>query len=126
VVSAIRATGADAATAQPLVATLRDLGMPLYFCQPPTGYSDKAEAWVNTGALLNRMNFAVALTGGRVRGLQLPADTLGREAAAAQAALVSTALAGEISETTAATVAKAAAAPQALALVLGSPEFQRR
>ena len=32
--------------------------MPLYGCQPPTGYADRAEAWVNTGALLNRMNFA--------------------------------------------------------------------
>ena len=31
---------------------LRDLGMPLYMCQPPTGYADRADAWVNTGALL--------------------------------------------------------------------------
>ncbi len=38
--------------------------MPLYGCQPPTGYADRADAWVNTGALLNRMNFAVTLTRG--------------------------------------------------------------
>ncbi len=49
----------------PLVQAVRNLGMPLYGCQPPTGYADKAEAWVNSGALLNRMNFAVALTSGR-------------------------------------------------------------
>ena len=35
--------------------------MPLYMCQPPTGYKDTADAWVNTGALVNRMNFALRL-----------------------------------------------------------------
>jgi uncharacterized protein (DUF1800 family) len=40
--------------------------------------------------------------------------------------LIASALAGELSESTAATVAKATNTPQALALVLGSPEFQRR
>ena len=65
VVSAVRGDGVETANVMPLVQALRELGMPLYSCQPPTGYSDKAEAWVNTGALLNRMNFAVALTIGR-------------------------------------------------------------
>ena len=36
------------------------MGEPLFLCQPPTGYSDKAETWVNTGALLNRLNFALS------------------------------------------------------------------
>jgi len=124
VVSAIRATGADASNALPVVQTLRDLGMPLYGCQPPTGYSDKAEAWVNTGALLNRMNFAVALASGRMRGIS-PA-TFSQSASDASASLVSVALAGDLSEATATTVAKATATPQAVALVLGSPEFQKR
>ena len=57
--AAVRATAADSANAMPLVQALRELGMPPYQCQPPTGYADRAEAWVNTGALLNRMNFAV-------------------------------------------------------------------
>ena len=35
--------------------------MPLYMCQPPTGYTDTADAWVNTGALVSRMNFALQL-----------------------------------------------------------------
>ncbi len=64
VVSSIRATGAVMATAQdalPLVRELRELGMPLYSCQPPTGYKDTADAWVNTGALVGRMNFALDL-----------------------------------------------------------------
>ena len=64
VVSAIRGSGATIVNAQPLVQTMQQLGMPLYGCQPPTGYSMTADAWVNTGALLNRMNFAVALVNG--------------------------------------------------------------
>ncbi len=119
VASAVRASGADAVNGQPLVQAMRDLGMPLYGCQPPTGYSDRAEAWVNTGALLNRMNFAVALASGRLRGItSMPGVD--------QNVIVSGALAGDISESTRATVAKATTAPQAVALVLGSPEFQRK
>ena len=37
--------------ARPLVRSLQELGMPLYQCQPPTGYKDTADAWINTGAL---------------------------------------------------------------------------
>jgi uncharacterized protein (DUF1800 family) len=129
VVSAVRATGTDMTSALPLVMAVRNLGMPLYGCQPPTGYSDKAEAWVNSGALLNRMNFAVSLTASRqergagVRPLQ---GRGGARPSVTSDALVSSALAGDLSETTAATVAQATTTSQALALVLGSPEFQRR
>jgi uncharacterized protein (DUF1800 family) len=114
VVSAVRATGAEAADAVALAQAVRTLGMPLYMCQPPTGYADRAEAWVNTGALLNRMNFAVQLVSGKLRGVQ-PGT-----ASAADA------LAQEMSATTAATIAKAAEPRQRTALTLGSPEFQRR
>ncbi len=68
VVSAARVTGTNLTTALPVVVSLRELGMPLYGCQPPTGYADRADAWVNTGALLNRMNFALSLTEGRLGG----------------------------------------------------------
>ncbi len=64
VASAVRATGANVVNPQPMVGALQALGMPLYGCQPPTGYSMTADAWVNTGALLNRMNFAVQLMAG--------------------------------------------------------------
>src|ERR1700745_3977305 len=52
----------------PLVQWTGRIGEPLYQCQPPTGYSDKADAWVNTGALLNRMNYSLALAGNRMGG----------------------------------------------------------
>ena len=45
------------------------MGMPLYFCQPPTGYDDTATTWVSAGALVSRMNFAVALGKNEIRGV---------------------------------------------------------
>jgi len=73
VASALRATNADIRSAHPLTRTLRDLGMPLFFCQPPTGYDDTAATWAASGALVSRVNFAVDLGAGRVPGLRVPA-----------------------------------------------------
>jgi hypothetical protein len=42
-------------------------------CQPPTGYDDTAVTWVSSGALVTRINFAVTLARGQLRGVQLPA-----------------------------------------------------
>jgi uncharacterized protein (DUF1800 family) len=126
VVSAVRATRADTLNAVPIVQSLRGLGMPLYMCQPPTGYPDKAEAWVNTGALLNRMNFAVALTTGRMRGARGSASLPPNAAVVSSNTVVSAVMAGDVSDSTSATAAKATTPAQAVALVLGSPDFQKR
>ena len=72
VASALRATGAEVRNALPLVKTLRDMGMPPYFCQPPTGYDETATTWVSAGALVSRMNFAVDLSKNEVRGVRVP------------------------------------------------------
>jgi uncharacterized protein (DUF1800 family) len=80
----------------------------------PTGYPDKAEAWVNTGALLNRMNFGLQLVSGRMRGVQPGTSPVGDV------------LAGDVSASTKSTIDKATDARQLAALTLGSPEFQRR
>jgi Protein of unknown function (DUF1800) len=76
VVSAVRATGAEVSEATPLARQLNTLGMALYGMQPPTGYSMKSDAWVNSSALLGRMNFSVALMSGRIKGIQVDADRL--------------------------------------------------
>jgi hypothetical protein len=68
VVSAVRASDADVINSQPLVQALVTLGMPLYGMQTPNGYSWLAEPWVSTSALVNRMNFALVLSGNRVGG----------------------------------------------------------
>ncbi len=70
-VSAARATGADVDDPTPLARRIANMGMPLYGAQPPTGYSMKGDAWVSSSALLNRMNFALALTGGRIGGVKV-------------------------------------------------------
>jgi uncharacterized protein (DUF1800 family) len=126
VASAVRATSADSTNAMPLVQTMRELGMPPYQCQPPTGYADRADAWVNTGALLSRMNFAVALTDGRLRGLRAPASLLNAPLETARDTITDQVLAGDLSSSTRTTVEKASRSSQAVALLLGSPEFQRR
>ena len=104
---------------------MRDLGMPLYFCQPPTGYKDTAEAWVNTGALINRMNFAVALAANTFRGVVVSDPLPDRNQSDAEIA-VDVFLNGDASNATRATIQRATTAAQVVALALGAPEFQRR
>src|SRR6266404_2200187 len=148
VVSTARALGADVDTPMPLVQWTGRIGEPLYHCQPPTGYADKSEAWVNTGALLNRLNFSLALAGNKVRGSRSDVGSLlGPEADGdAKAALtraVQVFLGGQTAATTVETLEKQLESPQILqaklddpvkrvdlgvvaGLVLGAPEFQRR
>jgi len=156
IVSAIRMSGGTVTNPQPLIAELRqNMGMPLYGCQPPTGYSMTADAWVNTGALLGRMNFALQLVsgpagpGGRRAGAppQPPAAGRGRGGPVAPAGravavdvttlasdttpatrdrLIELMLAGRASDTTKQTLARAETPQQLVALTLGSPEFQKR
>lgn len=65
-VSSLRALDADVRPSPALLGMLNKMGEPLYGYQAPTGYPDMAEDWVNTGALLERMNFAVALASNRI------------------------------------------------------------
>lgn len=69
VVSAVRATGADVQSSAALADVTTQLGMPLFGHQTPEGYSMKSEAWNSTAALVERMNFALALATDRVGGV---------------------------------------------------------
>jgi uncharacterized protein (DUF1800 family) len=127
VASAVRAANADVNNAQQLVQALRTLGMPLYGAQPPTGWGDTAVDWVNTGALLNRLNFAVQLASGQLRGVRVSVRELAPNTSeASRNTLVDTLLLGTVSEATRGTLAKAESPQQLIALTLGSPEFQKR
>ena len=146
VVSAVRARGADVTDATPIARQLQNLGMPLYGAQPPTGYSMKADAWVNSSALLGRMNFALALTSGKLKGVQVgnePAPTRSEDPRQTLIELENNLLAGEVSQQTHDVIsarlqdAKISrrklddpARPPNVSLIagllLGSPEFQRR
>ena len=76
VVSAVRASGAEVDDTRALAVTLNNMGMILYGMQPPTGYSMKAETWVNSSALLGRMNFALGLAAGKVKGVKVDPASL--------------------------------------------------
>jgi len=69
VVSAVRASNANIVSFLPLINALRQMGMPLYGCMPPTGYKWDASDWVRTGALVDRMNFALSLAANRLPGI---------------------------------------------------------
>ncbi len=148
VASTARALGSDVDAPTPLVQWTARIGEPLYQCLPPTGYADRAEAWVNTGALLNRLNFAIALASNRIRGTRVElAALVGTDVATNPKAAFDRAidqfLAGQVSPETRTTLERKSTDPQVLraklddpvqqvdlgvltGLVLGSPEFQRR
>jgi uncharacterized protein (DUF1800 family) len=149
VVSAVRATNADVSDAMQLARQLNNMGMPLYGMQPPTGYSMKAETWVNSSALLDRMNFSLSLLTGKVKGTSVDAMQLIRpstppaDAQATLAQLEASLLAGDVSKQTHDAVIKRLDDPQIAqrklddparqpnvgviaGLLVGSPEFQRR
>ena len=89
VVSALRATGANVHDIRGLAPRLLAMGEPVYHCEPPTGFPDHTAAWVNAGALLNRMNFGLHLALGAIRGIEvdLPALNQHREPESVDAAL---------------------------------------
>jgi len=66
--SAIRALGGDTNGSPALGQFIAKMGEPLYRYQAPTGYPDRAEQWVNTGALLQRLNFGLAVTANKIAG----------------------------------------------------------
>jgi uncharacterized protein (DUF1800 family) len=68
-VSAVRALDGHVDNAAPLAGEIGKMGEPLYQCQPPTGYRDEAQAWVNTGALVARLSFGLRLAQGKLGGV---------------------------------------------------------
>lgn len=137
VASALRATGAQAGPSRTLLQTLRQLGQVPYAASDPTGYPHTSEEWTNGGAMLNRMNFGLALASGAVDGvavdpalLRAPGDELPVEALAAallpgrsDPQLVA-AIRADAAEQSARSPRERSA--RALGLVIGSPAFQRR
>jgi len=76
VASTFRSTGTDPSPAYALVDTMRQMGMSLYQALPPTGYYITAEQWMNSVALIDRLNFAIALTSGKVNGIKFDTPKL--------------------------------------------------
>ncbi|MFZ3218191.1 MAG: DUF1800 domain-containing protein [Candidatus Acidiferrales bacterium] len=148
VASTARALDAEVTITLPLEQWVGRMGEPLYLCQPPTGYSDKAETWVNAGALLNRLNFALAFAGDKMGGATVDlnamlGDDAARDPNVALARSLQAFLDNQLAPATQATLEARLKDPQILqarlddpvkqvnegliaGLVLGTPEFQRR
>jgi uncharacterized protein (DUF1800 family) len=106
------------------------MGQPLYQYAFPTGYPEDSRKWVNSGALIARLNYALALVGGRVDDLTLAALPGGEDpqtlAAALNIALSPSTRATLLRQANQDAATEPDAARRRIALVLGSPEFQRR
>jgi uncharacterized protein (DUF1800 family) len=148
VASTARALNAEVTITLPLAQWVGRMGEPLYLCQPPTGYSDKSETWVNTGALLSRLNFALAFAGDKMGGATVDlksilGDEASRDPNATLARSVQEFLDGQVAQSTQDTLQARLKDPQIspasaddpvkevnegliVGLVLGTPEFQRR
>lgn len=70
-VSSIRALDGETNAGPAMLAMLNKLGEIPYGYQAPTGYPDSAEDWVNTGALLERLNYSVAVASNRIPGTRV-------------------------------------------------------
>ena len=76
VVSAVRAVGGVPDSTPRLAGAVARLGEPLYQHVAPNGYGEHEEDWVNSGALLNRMNVAMALAANRLPGVTVDLDAV--------------------------------------------------
>lgn len=89
-IGSVRSLHADVKQPYQLFNWINKMGEKMYYYQAPTGFPDKGQYWINTGALLNRMNFGLALASGRIPGVKVDLAELNNhhEPESAQAALI--------------------------------------
>lgn len=89
-ISAVRALDADITQPYQLFNWVNKMGQKMYYYQAPTGFPDKGQYWINTGSLLNRMNFGLAIAAQRIPGVNINLARLNdfHEPESAQAALL--------------------------------------
>jgi uncharacterized protein (DUF1800 family) len=128
VASSARALDANVTDAWALANQVGTLGEPLYRKLEPTGYSNLNVEWVNSSALLSRMNFALQLAENHVAGVKVDAARLGSD----PEQVAKTLMFRVASPQTRAAIDKALKeqkqkTPGLVAgLVIGSPDFQKR
>jgi uncharacterized protein (DUF1800 family) len=111
VVSAMRALNAQPDSTPRTAQAIAYLGQPLFGHQAPNGYPETGDAWMNTGAILNRINFGMAVAANRIPGASIAAlpgiDTLRNAARGSQVdAVISILLSGSASADTRAVLMK--------------------
>jgi uncharacterized protein (DUF1800 family) len=145
VVSAVRATGAEADSALALAQRIAQLGEPLYQKIEPTGYSSANAEWVSSASLLSRMNFALALASNKVPGVRVDQASWNGPGTDDPASVAQSILMSPPSEQTTSAIRKVldssdmrselglsaknnlpTTATIAAGIAMGSPEFQHR
>jgi uncharacterized protein (DUF1800 family) len=143
VVSALRAVGAEPDSTPRTAQIIARLGQPVFGHRDPNGYPETGDAWINTGSIIERINFGIMLAAGRAPGVSLQRwaraeglDTLSHDAQVE--GVIRTILGGEASPDTRRvlesgvnplatnTPAGARGLTQTIGLAFGAPEFQRR
>jgi uncharacterized protein (DUF1800 family) len=71
VVSSLRAVDAAPDTSARTAQIIARMGEPIFGHQAPDGYPETGESWMNTGAILNRINFGLQVAAQRVPGATL-------------------------------------------------------
>ena len=129
VASAIRAVDGNVDYAFALNQLMIQLGEPLYRKLEPTGYSNRSTDWMNSASLLARMNFAVALTQGKVKGLVVDTSQFAGDPNLIKRKLLMTDPTPEAQGMINSGIQQQSdvpAGPLVAGLTLGSPDFQRR
>jgi uncharacterized protein (DUF1800 family) len=150
VASSLRALGAPPDTTPRSAQLVNQLGQPIFGRLTPDGWPDRGEAWMNSGAIMNRINFGFRLAAGQIPGVRIanwaPAARLRELPYDKQVdGVISELLGGGVSDDTrrillsgenplmnaGASVPKTpvpqlTGLPAIVALALGTPEFQKR
>lgn len=142
VASALRAVGAQGDTSMRSAQAVAFLGQPIYGHQAPNGWPETGESWMNTGAILNRINFGMALAANRLPNASVTDwSDAGRLRTAPRDvqvdAVIAAFLGGHASPDTrqilldgqhplATQLAGTSGLAQVVGLAIGAPEFQRR
>lgn len=129
VASSMRALQAEISDGKQVVASLGSMGQPLFLWPAPNGFPDVAQAWINSGVLLARWNFALALAGNAIKGVQLDLKSVPANnndpAAAWSKRLLSSSLPGSVLDTLKPFTGDKTL-PDWVALLLSSPMYQLR
>ncbi|MEO1235147.1 MAG: DUF1800 family protein, partial [Planctomycetota bacterium] len=126
VVSALRAGGAEVEDGNAAEYLLERMGQPTYRCVDPTGYDDRAEAWLDPGVLLHRWGFALALAHDDLDGVHVPEHAQAKTSPDALFNPLTRDMVSEQTRNEADAALRRGGPAAARAVVLGSPEFQQQ
>ncbi|MBI4851137.1 MAG: DUF1800 domain-containing protein [Acidobacteria bacterium] len=131
VVSALRTVDAETNAGLQIIGALNKMGQPLFLCQPPTGYGDTADKWVNTASLVERLNFGIALSEGKIIGTT--SNILRNNSVNSVDQLIELVIRGKVEDPTRRALEQelngqsltSDKSSKLMGLLLGSPEFQK-